>query len=88
MPDSNTQSKYTAFHVPRCSPVLDLARDLSAKLQKESPVAGIRVPMYAAIQVALTEALARRQADTDTVLAEALTRRMTDNADPSTEVDS
>lgn len=87
MPDSNTHSKYTAFHVPRSSPVLDLARDLAAQLQNESPVAGIRVPMYAAIQVALTEALARRQGGTDKVLAEALTRRMTDNADLSTEVE-
>jgi hypothetical protein len=80
-----SDSKYTAFHVPRSSPVLGLARKLAAKLQEDSSVAGLRVPMYAAIHVALTEALARRHADT--VPAEALTRRTTDTTDQSMEVD-
>ena len=81
MPDS----KYTAFHVPRSSPVLKKARKLAEQLTEESSIAGVRVPMYAAIDVALSEALAKRLGvDPDKVLAEALTRRMTD--DQSTEV--
>ncbi len=79
-------SKYTAFHVPRTSPLLDDARELAKKIRDELPIAA-RVPMYAAMEMAVREALDRRQSQCDTAIVEALTRRMTQFTDPSTEVD-
>ena len=79
-------SKYTAFHVPRTSPLLDDARKLAKKIRDELPIA-TRVPMYAAMEMAVREALDRRQSKSDTAIAEALPRRMTQTTDPSTEVD-
>lgn len=58
-------SKYTAFHVPKQTDVLDKAKDLADILKRESSIAGISVPMYAAIDLALTEAIAARTAPAD-----------------------
>jgi len=54
-------TKYTAFHVPRSSDILKNARRLADALEAASDV-GVRVPMYAAINVALQEALNSRKA--------------------------
>lgn len=58
-------SKYTAFHVPRAMGILDKAKKLAEMLQEGSAIAGISVPMYAAIDLALNEAIEARTAPAD-----------------------
>ena len=57
----NSPTKWTAFHVPKDSEVLELARELAEEIQNNSEVEGINVPMYIAVKVALREALTARK---------------------------
>jgi len=65
--DPEVRKRYTAFHVPRSCGLIDKARRLASLLEEEVAVATLRIPIYAAIVVAVDEALARRRsADEET----------------------
>lgn len=81
--------KYTAFHVPRSSSLLANARKLAEKIGEDLPIS-TRIPMYAAMEVAVLEALDRRlltNARAPRPTAGPLTRREEDDTDQSPEVD-
>lgn len=57
--------KFTSLQVPRESGLIPRAKELARILEKEAEAEGTKVPMYAAICLALTEAIDDRQAQED-----------------------
>lgn len=64
--DPEVRKRYTAFHVPKSCRLIEKARRLGTLLEKEATIAAIRIPIYAAIVVAVDEALARRRSADET----------------------
>jgi len=54
------KTKFTTLQLPKEQKILALARRFADKLEQESSIPGVRVPMYIAVKVALEEALEER----------------------------
>jgi len=55
--------KFTSLQVPRESGLIEKAKKLAKMLEAQSPAPGTKVPMYAAIVLALDETIEDRKED-------------------------